>query len=116
MPFVTEELWQRLPRTAANNSGGASHPASLMVASYPQRTPAWADPTLNEQMEFLSSIASGVGKLRTDYKLASSKRPQLSISCSDSTRARLIEARSQELTTLALASSLKVSIVLDPAC
>ena len=116
MPFVTEELWQRLPRTAANNSAGASHSASLMVASYPQTIPAWADPTLNEQMEFLSSIASGVGKLRTDYKLASSKRPHLSIFCSDSARGMLIEARSLELTTLALASSLEVSTVLGPAC
>ncbi|KAK9856844.1 hypothetical protein WJX84_010094 [Apatococcus fuscideae] len=59
-------------------------------------------------MGFLSSIASGVGKLRTDYKLASSKRPQISITCSDTTRAKLIENRSLELTTLALASSLEV--------
>ena len=112
MPFVTEELWQRLPRAPIQNSTEAS-PPSLMVASYPEPVPRRADPKLNEQMKFLSSIVKGVGQLRTDYKLASSKRPQLSITCSDLARAELIAARSLELTTLALASSLEVSHLIN---
>ncbi len=33
MPFVTEELWQRLPR--GGQQGGAAPPASIMIAPYP---------------------------------------------------------------------------------
>lgn len=112
MPFVTEELWQRLPRAPAQESTEAST-LSLMVASYPEPVPTWADPQLNEQMKFLGSVVKGVGQLRTDYKLASSKRPQLSITCSDSARAELIAARNLELTTLALASSLEVRMLMQ---
>ncbi len=104
MPFVTEELWQRLPK-----SQSSSAPESLMIASYPQPNPAWDGSELDAQMTFLSSIATGVGKLRTDYKLAPSKRPTLILTCSDLERARLIETRSLEVTTLASAGSLQVS-------
>jgi len=45
MPFVTEELWQRLPRPAA--AGSSSGPCSIMVADYPSPSDAdaadWRD-------------------------------------------------------------------------
>ena len=61
-------------------------------------------------MTFLASIVSGAGKLRTEYKLAQSKQPQLTITCSDAARAELIKARSLDITTLALAGSLQVGL------
>ncbi|KIY92271.1 valyl-tRNA synthetase [Monoraphidium neglectum] len=39
MPFVTEELWQRLPRPG-------EQPPSIMVAEYPQPREGWDDPEL----------------------------------------------------------------------
>ena len=38
MPFVTEELWQRLPRRADQ-----ADLQSIMLAPYPQHQPEWRD-------------------------------------------------------------------------
>ena len=53
MPFVTEELWQRLPRPAEG-----AQPASVMVAPYPQPSDAGAADWRDEQVRraYLGSI------------------------------------------------------------
>ena len=45
MPFVTEELWQRLPRRA--DQAGLQ---TIMLAPYPQHTPEWQDPQVGFQV------------------------------------------------------------------
>lgn len=39
MPFVTEELWQRLPRRSTDLS-------SIMISSYPSSLPLWSNPAV----------------------------------------------------------------------
>jgi hypothetical protein len=52
MPFVTEELWQRLPRREAD----LEEVPSIMVASYPEATSHWADNALEEQMTLIMDL------------------------------------------------------------
>ena len=57
MPFVTEELWQRLPRRADQ-----TQLQSIMLAPYPREEPAWQDEKVSFRcmhlMCFLSTINS----------------------------------------------------------
>ncbi len=56
MPFVTEELWQRLPQPA----GG--HPVpSIMLAPYPAPSPSWEDAGLEADFEFMQTVVNKVG-------------------------------------------------------
>ena len=62
MPFVTEDLWQRLPKRF--------DVPSIMLAPYPTVNPEWAAfPT--ETMDIAISIASGVRRIKQTYNLKS---------------------------------------------
>jgi valyl-tRNA synthetase len=73
MPFVTEELWQRLPR-----GGAAPTPDSIMVAPYP--TPGGrADEGAEAAMAAVAAAVQATRNLRTGYGLTPRQRPPLTI-------------------------------------
>ena len=60
MPFITEELWQRL---AANTAG---RPKSIAVAAYPQANGADADPDAERRIAVLQSLTAAARNLRAE--------------------------------------------------
>jgi len=68
MPYVTEELWQRLPRRAA-----PAPPASIMVAPFPAPEPAWADAGAEADMDFLRALAEQARSLRAGARAAATR-------------------------------------------
>ena len=60
MPFVTEELWQRLPRRPDQ----ASAP-SIMRARYPAAHAAWKDASAEADMELVLAVVGRVRGLRS---------------------------------------------------
>ena len=88
MPFVTEELWQRLPRPAhpqapsngshtAQNGHGANT-SSIMMQPYPEPQQSWQNRQVEESMQLADNVIRAVRKLRNDYGLQR-QRPQLFI-------------------------------------
>ena len=73
MPFVTEELWQRLPRRKAETA------PSIMVADYPVDMPSRDDATVEADMSTSQDIVKAVRSLRAAYNLAPKARPELYI-------------------------------------
>lgn len=63
MPFVTEELWQRLP-----NRSSMSTYESIMIAPYPEEVPCWESATSIADMEVVKDAIHGARSLRADYK------------------------------------------------
>jgi valyl-tRNA synthetase len=57
MPFLTEELWQRLPRRPQDTT------KSIVVASYPQYDDALYDPASERAYELLNGCAKGIRSL-----------------------------------------------------
>jgi valyl-tRNA synthetase len=55
MPFVTEELWQRLPQEGGSHSGGGAA-RSIMVAPYPHPSFAAIRDWLNPEVCIVSSL------------------------------------------------------------
>ena len=72
MPFVTEELWQRLPRRAAETA------PSIMVADYPAFTDARVDAAVEESMAVAQEIVEATRS--SEPRITSSPRPRLSSS------------------------------------
>ena len=60
MPFVTEELWQRLPRRADQAT-----PPSIMRAPYPAANPAWRDARAEADMELALAVVGRARGLRS---------------------------------------------------
>jgi valyl-tRNA synthetase len=63
MPFLTEELWQRL---ATNR---ATRPASIAIAPYPQYRQKLTDYEAEREIEILQEIVTMARTLRTEAKL-----------------------------------------------
>jgi valyl-tRNA synthetase len=63
MPFLTEELWQRLA------SGCEDRPESIALANYPQYNPDAAAPDAEYEMSILQNIISAAREVRADLKL-----------------------------------------------
>ena len=77
MPFLTEELWQRLP------GHQAIHPDTIVLAPYPQREEGWQDPEMEEQMGVVLDLISRVRAMRTDLGITPKERPQLFLHIED---------------------------------
>ncbi len=71
MPFITEELWQRL--TAVLPTEG-SLPDSIMIAPYPQPNAAALDETAEAGMELVSSIVQAIRNVRAEFHIDPGKR------------------------------------------
>jgi valyl-tRNA synthetase len=65
MPFLTEELWQRLPQRKL-----ICDAPSIMVTAYPQPSDAAACPEAEHSMELVKEAIHGARSLRADYKIA----------------------------------------------
>lgn len=63
MPFLSEELWQRLPRR-----GNDSTP-SIVVAQYPQYEEALVDTEAASQYENLIACSKGIRSLIAEYSI-----------------------------------------------
>jgi valyl-tRNA synthetase len=61
-PFVTEEIWQKLPKPAAL-------PESLMITVFPEADPAWIDPAAEAEIGVLQEIVVACRMLKHTYKL-----------------------------------------------
>ena len=76
MPFVTEELWQRLPRRKAEKA------KSIMVASYPIADPEnRADDELESHLSLALDAVKAVRTLRASYNLPPKARPEVFLVC-----------------------------------
>jgi valyl-tRNA synthetase len=69
MPFVTEELWQRV---TANRQVGRSAEA-LMVAKYPEADERFFDDEAERQMAFLMELVRRVRAIRADLGIPTAK-------------------------------------------
>ena len=63
MPFLTEELWQRLVE------GTAHRPKSIALARYPEYGQAWTDLPAEREIQVLQDVVTAARTLRAEMKL-----------------------------------------------
>ena len=93
MPFVTEEIWQRLPRA----EGGTE---SIMVAPWPSADRARIDADAEDQMSFLQEIVVEVRRFRHEHGIPPRKEIAAVVNAKGSF-ADLVSAHHNELQVLA---------------
>ena len=112
MPFVTEELWHRLPghaeRTAAaaaaagpGNKRAAS--GSLMIAPFPR--PAWtagySSAEAETDMQVLDQTVTALRSAKTAVNLTRAQRPDVYIVCEQKHAQQLLRTEGANVSTLA---------------
>jgi valyl-tRNA synthetase len=125
MPFVTEELWQRLPGRGApwRADGSVKDPASIMVARYPDATSGalarLAAPAVEADFAVYQAVLRGGRSLRTDADIPPSKQAVFYVAASDAAAAAVVTKQRADLATLLRASEVKLVAApseVEPGC
>ena len=98
MPFVTEELWHKLP-------GSESY---IAVAPWPASQETWADPKVEAEMETLQELVVRIRNVRSASNIDSSKRIRVLLHCDDPAERALVEAQIGLLCPLVRAEEMQV--------
>ncbi|GMY07076.1 valine--tRNA ligase, mitochondrial 1 isoform X2 [Fagus crenata] len=106
MPYVTEELWQRLP--SSRDRTGAE---SIMTFKYPSIVECWTNERVETEMDLVDSAVKSLRSLANERR---ERRPAFVLSRNDA-YAKIISSHQLEIITLANLSSLKVISENDPA-
>ncbi|HLV67250.1 MAG TPA: class I tRNA ligase family protein [Polyangiaceae bacterium] len=88
MPFITEELWQRLPRPA-------SRPLSIALAPYPSARDGRTDATAEREMTIVMRAVSAARSVRSEHEVHPTARVPLELRTADAAVRELLvrEAR-----------------------
>ncbi|KAG8552851.1 hypothetical protein GDO81_003110 [Engystomops pustulosus] len=106
MPFLTEELYQRLPRRFSETF------PSIAVTPYPEASQFhWRDEEIEKKMELVLLIVKSIRSLRADYNLTKTKA-DCYVKCQDAETKSVIVAYTSYITVL---SSTRSLIILEPA-
>ncbi|XP_062978344.1 valine--tRNA ligase, mitochondrial isoform X2 [Elgaria multicarinata webbii] len=102
MPFLTEELWQRLPKM------DSQAPPSICVAKYPdtEHLAHWCHPEEEANFLLVQEAIRAVRSLRATYQLTKA-RPTVYLVCPEAAPCGVYENYQEPLQTLSLAGSLR---------
>ncbi|GAB2242518.1 hypothetical protein Droror1_Dr00019293 [Drosera rotundifolia] len=111
MPFVTEELWQRLPQPKYS-----VRKESIMICEYPPVVKSWTNDKVEQDMDLIESAVKALRYLRSlmPAKERHERRPAFAL-CQTDEVAEIINRHELEIRTLANLSSLSVSSSVDDA-
>uniref|UniRef100_A0A2D4H5P6 valine--tRNA ligase n=1 Tax=Micrurus lemniscatus lemniscatus TaxID=129467 RepID=A0A2D4H5P6_MICLE len=103
MPFLTEELWQRLPKTHMETS------PSICVARYPspEHLRHWCKPEEEANFLLVQQIIQVIRSMRAAYQLTKA-RPTVYLACSQTAPWAAYEKYQEPLQTLSLAGSVNL--------
>jgi valyl-tRNA synthetase len=62
MPFITEEIWQQLPKPTGT-------PQSIMITMFPAADPALVDERAEREMAIVQAVVTAVRNLRAEYNV-----------------------------------------------
>src|SRR5208283_944093 len=113
MPFLTEELWTRLPQDAATIVA-----PSISLEKFPEPSAEWPDPEAEKQMELLQSIIAAARHIRAEMKLDPRRRVAAELAPAAGVSRGFLEKHSGALLRLAYLSSMQLAHDgrhLDPA-
>ncbi len=99
MPFITEELWQRLPHQGE----------SIMVAAWPEADPSREDRQAREQMETLIALITKVRNIRSVMNIPVSAWLTVHIATTDERVKALVTANADQLKRLARVEAIHIS-------
>ena len=104
MPFITEEIWQRLPHEGE----------SIMIAEWPKAEASREDERARAQMATLIALITKVRNIRSEMKIPVQSRIKLHIATTDESARALLSENEDQIKRLARVEEIHVSGALPP--
>lgn len=92
MPFLTEELWQRLPRRPGDST------PSVTVSSYPQFSEELSDPAAEEAYDLVLDVSKSIRSITAEYNIRDNA--QLFVQAHNQAAQDTLESQLQSLRSL----------------
>jgi valyl-tRNA synthetase len=93
MPFITEDIWQRVPKSGAAKA--------CMISTYPQAgREAKADADAEREMTWLMAVISATRTIRAEHDLAPKKQLPLILRSAEADKRALLERQKTAIETL----------------
>jgi valyl-tRNA synthetase len=119
MPYITEELWQRLPGASSGNFEELLHPAyrgaepTIMLAAYPEGNAELIDEEAESEMQALIDLISRVRNIRSEMNIKPSEPVPVLIGSPDEKLRSVFSANANQISRLVRASELSVTEKLE---
>jgi valyl-tRNA synthetase len=97
MPFVTEEIWQRLPNRTGADAESSDGAPSIMLAPFPEADESRLDAQAEREMDVLSRAIDGARSLRGEVNLPPNQKVPLRLFARDEILFRRHERAFQHL-------------------
>jgi len=102
MPFITEDIWQRVSKLTSE--GGET----IMLSSYPTVTEEFSNPVIEQEIDWLKSVIQAVRNIRGEMNIAPSKSIPLYLAKLDNSDKTNLEKYLDLITSLAKISTITV--------
>ena len=106
MPFVTEELWQRLP---GRGTLGSEEPETIMLAPYPEADDNFMNEEAEKSMDETMKIVKACRSLRSSYNIANKTLSVFYLKASGPT-ATAASKQTSDIQTLGKASEVHLNV------
>jgi valyl-tRNA synthetase len=115
MPYITEELWQQLPKIPGQLLHAAYTNAwpTVMLAAYPEGKAELIDERVETEMQAVIDLISRIRNIRSEMNIKPGERVPLLISAPDEKLRSVFETSSDQIARLARASNVSVAAQLD---
>ena len=114
MPYLTEELWQKLPikHSQLLDRAYAGAEATIMLAAYPKGEPSLIDEPAESEMKAVIDLISRVRNIRSEMNIKPGERVRVLIAADEMLR-NTFSNSSDQIARLARASEIKIDERLD---
>ena len=106
MPFLTEELWHRLPQHAAEKDKNAR---SVALQPFPRPAPQWVDPDADQDVKLLQDVIVAARNIRAELKLDPKRRVAADFKAANPEIHEVVEENRGMVLRLATLSDLRFS-------
>jgi len=114
MPYLTEELWQKLPETSSelHNKAYANAEKTIMLADFPLGLEKLIDERAENEMQAVIDVISKVRNIRAEMQIKPSDRPTIHIAANADAQ-NIFAQNEAQILKLARAEKLILSEMLD---
>jgi valyl-tRNA synthetase len=110
MPFITEELWSKFPKSAFIPADFIS----IMFAAYPRPDEHFLDEEAEEKMAFLIRVIRSIRNIRQTYNVPAASEAEVMIVCRDEDEMKCLVDGSDYIKRLARVNPLDISMDCSP--